>query len=351
MAAETPLVSVIVPVYNGKEYLSSCVSSLQAQTENDIEIILVDDGSTDGSGVMCDAFAAGDKRIVAVHQKNGGVSAARNKGLEIARGKYIMFCDCDDEVLPRYCQAHAEAMARPGVALTISSTQGLPSGIAALPCKEGVYFPSYDQLLQLWGAGWLWCCWGKCYDGGVVRRHGLRFHGEIAHGEDSIFVVEYITCLLDRSGQICLWQEHLYRYFDTPGSLSKITSAMADSMRCKLEAIHRMDELVGFDRREMEDLLTADRIKLTDMAFQDSLRRYRAWQVWRGSRAVKAALTKPDMAEVRAEGQRLEVFGHLYRRMLRLGSPLLLYLFLRLRWIILEGPMVRLLHRRRLRKF
>ena len=86
MAAETPLVSVIVPVYNVRGYLRKCVRSLQNQTERDIEIILVDDGSTDGSGKLCDRLAARDSRIVVCHQKNSGVSAARNKGMDLARG-------------------------------------------------------------------------------------------------------------------------------------------------------------------------------------------------------------------------------------------------------------------------
>lgn len=89
-------VSIIVPVYNTKKYLDRCVKSLISQTYNNIEIILVDDGSTDGSSELCEKYKSIDSRIVVVHQKNAGVSAARNQGIEIASGEYITFCDSDD---------------------------------------------------------------------------------------------------------------------------------------------------------------------------------------------------------------------------------------------------------------
>lgn len=89
--------SVIIPVYNTEKYLEQCVSSVLQQPESDdIEVILVDDGSTDGSGKLCDALAEKDSRIVCVHQKNGGLSSARNKGLDVATGEYVFFLDSDD---------------------------------------------------------------------------------------------------------------------------------------------------------------------------------------------------------------------------------------------------------------
>ena len=91
-----PLVSVIVPVYNVEAYLARCVASLRGQTYPDLEIILVDDGSADGSGLLCDSFAREDPRIRVIHQPNAGVSAARNAGLEAASGSYVCFVDGDD---------------------------------------------------------------------------------------------------------------------------------------------------------------------------------------------------------------------------------------------------------------
>ena len=93
-------VSVIMPVYNSGEYLQTAVDSILSQSLKDIELILVDDGSTDGSSEKCDEYAKKDKRVVVIHQKNGGICNARNAALNIARGEYIGFSDHDDEYLP-----------------------------------------------------------------------------------------------------------------------------------------------------------------------------------------------------------------------------------------------------------
>lgn len=95
-----PLISVIVPVYRVEEYLSRCVDSLLNQTYDNLEVILVDDGSPDGSGAICDAYAARDPRVRVLHKENGGLSSARNAGLDVARGAYIGFVDSDDWVEP-----------------------------------------------------------------------------------------------------------------------------------------------------------------------------------------------------------------------------------------------------------
>jgi len=101
---QTPKVSVIIPVYQVEAYLSRCVDSILAQTFAAFELILVDDGSSDAGGEICDAYAAKDSRIRVIHQKNAGVSAARNAGLQAAKGTYIGFVDADDWVFPDYLQ-------------------------------------------------------------------------------------------------------------------------------------------------------------------------------------------------------------------------------------------------------
>lgn len=111
-------ISIIVPVYNVREYLDRCMESIFKQKCRDLEIILVDDGSTDGSGKMCDEYAERDSRVIAMHQKNGGLSAARNSGLDIATGEWIAFADSDDyleedmlETLLSACVAHGVPLA------------------------------------------------------------------------------------------------------------------------------------------------------------------------------------------------------------------------------------------------
>lgn len=90
------MISVIVPVYNVEQYLTKCLESIVSQTYTNLEILLIDDGSVDGSGEICDRFASDDSRIRVIHKPNGGVSTARNLGMELCTGQYIMFVDADD---------------------------------------------------------------------------------------------------------------------------------------------------------------------------------------------------------------------------------------------------------------
>ena len=101
------LISIIVPVYNAAPYLEECLESIAAQTYTGFECILVDDGSTDSSGAICDDFCRKDSRFRVIHQENSGVGFARNRGLDQARGTYIQFIDSDDVVLPGMLQAAA----------------------------------------------------------------------------------------------------------------------------------------------------------------------------------------------------------------------------------------------------
>ncbi|SHJ28912.1 glycosyltransferase [Pseudobutyrivibrio xylanivorans] len=109
MNRENYLVSIIVPVYNVEKYLEKCISSLTTQSYENIEIILINDGSKDKSGEICDKFAEKDERVVVFHQKNSGVSVARNKGLELAKGEYIAFVDSDDIVSEKYVEILLDA--------------------------------------------------------------------------------------------------------------------------------------------------------------------------------------------------------------------------------------------------
>lgn len=105
-----PVVSIIVPVYNVKSYVGECVESLCRQTYTNLEILLVDDGSTDGSGEVCDEYAGRDERIRVIHQANRGLSGARNMGLDDARGEYIAFVDSDDLVSTNYVETLYELL-------------------------------------------------------------------------------------------------------------------------------------------------------------------------------------------------------------------------------------------------
>ena len=99
-----PLITVIIPIYKVEKYLPKCLDSVLAQTYSNLEIILVDDGSPDNCGAICDEYAARDSRIRVIHKENGGLSSARNSGIDICRGKYISFIDSDDFVSPYFIE-------------------------------------------------------------------------------------------------------------------------------------------------------------------------------------------------------------------------------------------------------
>ena len=109
------LISVIVPVYNVERYLRKCVDSIIKQTYRNLEIFLVDDGSPDNCGAICDEYAKHDNRIKVIHKENGGLSSARNAALDIATGDYVMFVDSDDWVEPDFCKSALEMVVREGV--------------------------------------------------------------------------------------------------------------------------------------------------------------------------------------------------------------------------------------------
>ena len=132
MPCEKPLLSIIVPVYKVENYLQKCIDSILAQTFTDFELILVEDGSPDGCPALCDAAAAKDARIRVLHQKNGGLSAARNAGLDVARGEWIGFVDSDDYIAPEMYETLYKAVQSTGADLALCDYAAVDE--AGTPC-------------------------------------------------------------------------------------------------------------------------------------------------------------------------------------------------------------------------
>lgn len=217
-----PEISVIVPVYKAESTIERCVGSLRKQTFSDIEIILIDDGSPDNAGSMCDAFAKEDPRIRVIHQKNGGVSAARNAGLDAATGKYLMFCDSDDYVAPEWCQWMYEAM-EPGnihmavCAVTTTADRSKPQAVQTIP--QTYIEPS--EFLKMIPCVRINELWNKIFRTAVIRKYGLRFDFRISRCEDVLFILEYLR-YISPGNRLCYGSPPLYYYMDTLGSLSKV---------------------------------------------------------------------------------------------------------------------------------
>ena len=201
-----PTVSIIVPVYNTAADLPRCLDSLLAQTLRDIEIVGVDDGSTDGSADILREYAARDPRIVAIFQENHGVEWARSVAMERARGRYVMFCDSDDVYKPLMCEKMVAAVEANGTDLAVCGFD--PLGGFNLyyrnnaKIEEAASAP-FQNDSETWGNVWLW---NKIFRRETIDRLGLAFprNPTIRRGYDAVFTflyslaVERATFLPDR---------------------------------------------------------------------------------------------------------------------------------------------------------
>ncbi len=184
-----PVVSIIVPVYNVRDYVSQCLDSLRAQTLAAIEIICIDDGSSDGSSAVLDAYAEVDDRLVVIHKENAGVAAARNDGLAAARGEFVMFVDSDDYITYDACARLVEVAEREGAQIVVFGGKSFPSSFWADRCfakRDRVY--RGDVVTALFfeaGSHPLMC--NKMYRRSLLVEGSLRFNEELVLGEDNAF--------------------------------------------------------------------------------------------------------------------------------------------------------------------
>lgn len=171
-----PLISVIIPVYNVSEYIDRCLKSVVSQTYHNIEIILVDDGARDDSGKKCDDWGIRDKRISVIHKENGGLSSARNAGLKIVQGQYIMFVDSDDvissniiERLYSCCNKYNADLAICDVVHIFSSTETeFSTG------NKIIEYTPENAILEIWyQSSFLPSAWGKLYKKKLFENRGF----------------------------------------------------------------------------------------------------------------------------------------------------------------------------------
>ena len=155
------MVSIIVPVYKSKDTLKRCVESLLAQTVEDTEMILVDDGSPDGSGELCDKLAEEDSRIRVIHKENGGVSSARNVGIEAAKGDYLLFADSDDYVEQDMVEKLLSGIGNDDIAICGFHHHYQGRDIVRIPEVPGQ--SGEENFLALYGEGFLNMPWNKLY--------------------------------------------------------------------------------------------------------------------------------------------------------------------------------------------
>ena len=263
-----PLVSIIVPVYNAQKGLSRCLESICGQTYQELEIIVLNDGSTDDSLAICEQFRAKDPRIVVVDKENEGVSCTRNAGLVLAHGDYIQFADSDDALDPDYTQNLVQAALEHNADLVIapywmvipsnSSKTGhaletLQTSLGIEPeapktevhkygfLPQGVYSREdyARRLMQQPASFYYGVLWNKLYRRDILADHHLQFTSEVRWAEDLVFNLEYILYAnvfvsISKAG---------YHYVQNPQSICHTQINLASIVQNKLQVFRYYKEL------------------------------------------------------------------------------------------------------------
>ena len=216
------LISVIIPIYNVEPYMQKCVDSVLSQTYKNIEIILVDDGSTDSCGEICDLYADKDKRITVIHKENGGLSDARNAGIERIKGKYVTFIDSDDWVEPNYVECLYRLISENNADVSVCDFYYIDKDkrVYNSPAKDGnVFIWNRETALKmlLTSNKMVTSAWGKLYKSKYFKEGGIRYpKGKLY--EDIPVTYE----ILLEANKIIFGNYVLYYYFIRPQSISNM---------------------------------------------------------------------------------------------------------------------------------
>jgi len=228
-------ISVIIPVYNVEPYIRKCLDSVINQTYKNLEILLVDDGSTDNSGKICDEYAKNDNRIKVFHKSNGGVSSAKNIGLKHITGKYVGFVDSDDWIEPDMYEILYNALKSENVSVSVASyfketaaestpvtnMEHIPIGIVST--RDMLLYP----LKRDYYMGFCGYLWNKLFLANIFLNNNLKFDENINYGED---VLLYIKAILAEKCVGVYVDKQLYHYYQRDESIahSKSTNVKID---------------------------------------------------------------------------------------------------------------------------
>ena len=231
-----PMVSIIIPVYNAEATLRRCVLSVLGQQYGDFELLLIDDGSSDGSGGMCDEFARRDARVRVVHKQNAGVSAARNDAMRLARGRYLQFLDSDDWITPDATRLLVTTAQQTGCEMVVAdfyrvmgervSRKGDIAKEGVLTREEYAAYMMENPALFYYGV-----LWNKLYVRSIVAEHRLEMNEELRYCEDFLFNLEYML----HARTYCALQVPIYYYVKTRNSLTA-QAALRSTLRVKRKA-------------------------------------------------------------------------------------------------------------------
>lgn len=268
------VVSVIVPVYNAEKYIYRCLQSIAESDYYDFEAIVIDDGSTDSSGKICDEFAKTDKRFLVIHENNQGVSHARNEGLEHSNGKYILFVDADDSV----GKTRVSTLVNNGKAdyIQCSYTNVTNQGNFKVSSVEGLYeIDYYKQLLwnnEIVMPSFVWCA---RYTNRIIKEHHIRFNEKKTLGEDIIFNLDYLSCC--KNVQFIEDYEYFHNNIKT-----SLVHKFYDNRELKEEQ----------EIQKLEQFFQRTNMRMRFFGWHSALNHYKLWQQKGDTRISPLAKTK-----------------------------------------------------------
>lgn len=261
-----PMISIIMPVYNSDKYVAQAIQSVLKQSFEDFELIIVDDGSTDNSGFICDEYAKNDSRIIVLHKQNGGVCSARNVGIEKSKGKYITFIDNDDFYEEGFLdilfnemeQTNADFIKAGRRNIKISSQMDiLGENICTYKEKSILSRSEFaKKYFDIKKSGILSSIWNGLYKRSLIVNSGIRFDESVKHGnEDLIFNCEISL----NSDTIEIIPDVIYTHFYRLGH-STSTKFYPDQIRTRLNGVELELQIVK-DNREQSDLIILEGIR------------------------------------------------------------------------------------------
>ncbi len=294
------LISVIVPVYNAEKYIEDCIQSVLNQTYRNLELILIDDGSRDAGGKVCADWAQKDPRVRYVRQENGGVGAARNRGLEMAQGTYAAFLDADDTLDPSFCEKMREILGEDGEIAFCQIRENYADGTAT-PMEsytnQVAVFPT--EAFEYWQEKEKRSSCGTMYKRNLLG--GLSFSDSLYVGEDTLFLAQAIV----RTRSLIYYDAPLYNYRVLPesayhgsydrkkkteidawqqicrvfpeGSVGRL-SAEAKCAEISINMIRNYVDDPGFDRETVRELLRIYRGKLPQLVRYDRRKHRSCWK-------------------------------------------------------------------------
>ena len=281
-----------MPAYNAEKYIEEAIESILAQSYTDWELIIVDDGSADGTSDICDYFAQKDTRIRVIHKDNKGVSAQRNAGLMRAKGEYIAFADADDILPPNSLKVRVDLIG--GVDLVIAGYELFDENgiIERMPARRRKCWNTHDAVKNIIAAGeigYQGFLWNKLFKKEILVKKSIKFDEGLTVNEDRLFCVEYaLHCLKTRIND-----DLVYRYRITATSTTSSVYRMTDR-----ELGQCMSEFIGYDRSmEVAGKIYPDCIYLGAVEAQ-----YRA-------RVLKTRINKKEKHLNRLLNEKIRVYG------------------------------------------